>query len=368
MKIVIPLPKRFFNLARRSTGFCQDIFITGMVIMSVPPAWAAASNETVPANEAATTQQIVQMIEANVRAEVRDGSAHRDAHPKAHGCVHAEFRVNPKLSKELQVGIFAESQIYPAWIRFSNGSGKVQDDKVGDARGMAIKLMGVTLSASGTQDFIMINHPVFLVRNAEDYVEFEKAILADKPSQFFFPGWNPFKFRFHEFGIANAIRNKKVANPLSIQYWSATPYLFGSTAMKFSARPCGGSSSFIETGSPDFLRENMSKQLAQGPGCFDFLVQLRSYPLKMPIEDPTFEWSEKDAPFFPVARITIPPQVFNSPDQQSMCEDLSFTPKHTIPEYQSLGGINRVRQTVYETISRVRHEINGKKRQEPTGF
>jgi len=31
-----------------------------------------------------------------------------------------------------------------------------------------------------------------------------------------------------------------------------------------------------------------------------------------------------------------------------------------------LGGINRVRRGVYETISGLRHEINGTPRQEPT--
>jgi hypothetical protein len=31
-------------------------------------------------------------------------------------------------------------------------------------------------------------------------------------------------------------------------------------------------------------------------------------------------------------------------------------------------GINRVRKTVYDTISRVRHELNGEERHEPAGF
>jgi len=55
-------------------------------------------------------------------------------------------------------------------------------------RGMAIKLMGVEHSESGTQDFVMINHPVFLVRNAADYVEFQKALSEGSPVKFFFPG------------------------------------------------------------------------------------------------------------------------------------------------------------------------------------
>jgi hypothetical protein len=338
-----------------------------LVIMSALPT-SAPSNEEIPANEDAATQQIVRMIEEKVRGEAKNGSARRDAHAKAHGCVQAEFRVLDKLLEELRVGIFDEARTYPAWIRYSNGSGKVQEDSVGDARGMAIKLMGVERSDSGTQDFLMVNHPVFFVRNAADYVEFQKAFSEDSPLKFFFPGLNPFNFRLHEFKIANAIQGTKIANPLDTRYWSTTPYLFGDTAMKFSARPCDAASPFVESSSPDFLRENMQKHLAQGEACFDFMVQLRNNPSEMPIEDPTLEWSERGSPFIPVARITIPAQAFNSPERLALCENLSFTPWHAIPEHLPLGGINRVRKTVYDTISRVRHELNGDERHEPTGF
>jgi hypothetical protein len=328
----------------------------------------ANSNEDVPANEDAATQQIEQMIEESVRAEAKNGLARRGAHAKAHGCVQAEFRILDKLPEEVQVGIFSEARTYLAWIRYSNAFGKVQDDLVDDGRGMAIKLMGIEYSDSGTQDFIMINHPVFFVRNAADYVEFQKALSEDSPFKFFFPGLNPFNFRLHEFTIANAIRSTKVVNPLDSQYWSTTPYRFGDTEMKFSARPCGPASPFAETTTPDFLRDNMQKHLAQSEACFDFLVQLRKFPTEMPIEDPTIEWSEKDSPFIPVARITIPAQAFTSPEQLAFCENLSFTPWHAIPEYLPLGGINRVRKTVYNTISRVRHELNSEECREPTGF
>jgi hypothetical protein len=332
------------------------------------PAWASSNEEEVPANENAATQQIVQIIGESVRAEAKNGLARRDAHAKAHGCVQAQFRVLDNLPEEVRGGIFGETRAYPAWIRYSNGSGKIQDDSVGDGRGMAIKLMGVKPSDSSTQDFVMINHPVFFVRNAADYVEFQKALSEDNSVKFFFPGLNPFNFRLHEFSIANAIQSTKVANPLYTQYWSMTPYRFGDTAMKFSARACGTASPFIEMAAPDFLRENMQKHLAQSEACFDFLVQLRKLPTEMPIEDPTIEWSEKDAPFIPVARITIPVQVFTSPEQLAFCENLSFTPWHAIPEHRPLGGINRVRKTVYDTISRIRHELNGEERREPTSF
>lgn len=263
-------------------------FPFSLALMSTFPA-LASNIEEVPTNEADATKQIVRMIEESVRAEAKNGVARRDAHSKAHGCVQAKFNVLHKLPKEVRVGIFEVFRDYPAWIRYSNGSGKVQEDSVGDARGMAIKIMGVENSESGSQDFVMINHPVFFVRNAADYVEFQKALSEDSPVKFFFPSLNPFSFRLHELRIANEIRSKEVANPLDIQYWSATPYGFGDTAMKFSVRSCSATSPFVETSSPNFLRENMQKHLAQDAACFDFMVQLRKNTSEMPIEDPTVE-------------------------------------------------------------------------------
>lgn len=363
MKIVVRRNSAFLGSDR---NVCKA-FSLGLALFSGLPT-LASSVEEVPMYEENAIQQIVRTVEESVRAEVKNGSAHRDAHPKAHGCVRAKFSVLHKLPDEVRSGIFKEFRDYPAWIRYSNASGKVQDDSVGDARGMAIKLMGVEDSESGTQDFVMINHPVFFVRNAADYVEFQKALSEDSPVKFFFPSLNPLKFRLHEFGIANAIMGKEVTNPLDIQYWSTTPYGFGDTAMKFSVRSCSAISQYGDTSTPNFLRENMWKRLAQGGACFDFMVQLRKHHSEMPIEDPTIEWSEKDSPFILVAKIIIPRQEFVSPKQVTFCENLSFTPWHTLPEHRPLGGINRVRKIVYDTVSRVRHELNGEQRDEPTGF
>lgn len=345
----------------------KNAFPLSLMLMSALPAWAT-NHEEIPANEAAATQEVVRMLEDSIRSEAKFGLAHRGAHAKGHGCVKATFRVLPKLPDEVRTGVFAEARTFPAWIRYSNGSGTIQDDSIGDARGMAIKLMGVEGSESGTQDFVMINHPVFFVRNAADYLEFQKALVKDSPSQFFFPGLNPFNFRLHEFAIVNTIQGKTVTNPLDTQYWSMTPYRLGDTAMKFSVHPCDDGAMFNETASPNYLRDNMQQQLAQGQACFDFMVQLRRVPSVMPIEDPTLEWSEDDSPFIRVAQVTIPEQAFTSPEQRAFCENLAFNPWHAVPEHQPLGGINRMRKTIYDTISRVRHELNGVENLEPKGF
>lgn len=173
--------------------------------------------ESTPAGEAGAVAAVTGMIETRVRAgAAASGHAIRDAHPKAHGCVVANFQILEGLPPELGVGLFGKPVVYSAWVRFSNGNGSPQADKIGDGRGFAIKLLGVAESRSGTQDFIMINSPRFFVRNAADYVAFQSA--GDKPLGFFFPGWNPFEFRLHELIAAQAITGRVVSNPLNIQY------------------------------------------------------------------------------------------------------------------------------------------------------
>ena len=327
---------------------------------------ARDGNETVPPGEAAAIQSIVATIEATVRAAAKTAPARRDAHVKAHGCVKAEFRVLDNLPPELRVGLFAAPRPYQAWVRFSNGNGGLQDDKIGDGRGMAVKVMGVEGSPSTTQDFLMINNPAFFVRNAADYVGFEN---ADPQWRFFLPSWNPFRVRLHEFLIVQTITGQKVTNPLDARYWSMTPFLWGETQAKFSARRAGPLSPFSSRAGANFLRDNLVRHLAKTGAAFDFLVQRRTRPQAMPIEDPTIAWKESDAPFVPVARIEIPAQQgLDQPEALAFCENLSFTPWHGLAAHRPVGGINRVRRAVYEAISRLRHELNGVPRAEPSGF
>lgn len=321
--------------------------------------------ETIPPGEEAAVQAILADIERKVREGARGGSARRDAHPKAHGCVTARFEVRDDFDPSLRVGVFSQPRDYDCWVRFSNGSEVPQPDAVGDGRGMAIKLLGVPESPSTTQDFIMINHPAFFVRNAIDYVDFQ---TANNKLWFFFPGLNPFRFRLHELGVGRAITRERVDNPLNVRYWSMVPFSFGDRACKFSARPVEPMSPFVERDSPDFLRANLARHLAEKGMVFDFMAQLRTKPDSMPIEDPTIVWDEQASPFVPLARVTIESQRFDTPDQHAFCENLSFTPWHCVSDHRPLGGINRVRKIVYDRISALRHHLNRAPRQEPTEF
>jgi hypothetical protein len=162
---------------------------------------------------------------------------------------------------------------------------------------------------------------------------------------------------------------KQFANPLQIRYFSTTPYLFGNTAVKYSAIPHVDVPDGIpEDPDPDFLRLAMIRQLDRTDAVFDFAVQLQIDPDDMPIEDPGKEWSETASPFRKVATLRIFRQDFDSVKQREFGENLSYTPWHALPEHRPLGGINRARKIVYNFISTFRHRYNNAPRREPTGW
>jgi hypothetical protein len=61
-------------------------------------------------------------------------------------------------------------------------------------------------------------------------------------------------------------------------------------------------------------------------------------------------WPEEEENYLDVARIIIPPhQDVDSPDAQESCDNLVFTPWHSLAAHQPVGGINRLRLDVYRT-------------------
>src|SRR5215471_16800170 len=56
--------------------------------------------------EIALAGQIAEAIEKSIRAQYQAGHARRDAHPKAHAIVRAEFRVNASIANNMAKGIF----------------------------------------------------------------------------------------------------------------------------------------------------------------------------------------------------------------------------------------------------------------------
>jgi hypothetical protein len=328
--------------------------------------------EEIPAGEDRLIQDIADQATKMMRDRYPAGCplTRRDAHPKSLGCVRAELIVERDVPEHLRHGVFARPVTYPAWIRFSNSNPDLRHDLRTDLRGMSIKLMDVpgdklldTERHEPTQDFLLENHPVFFSKNNEEYLGFNKAIASNRPFFYFFGGLKekPHLALLHKLTASMS----RVRSLLGVRYWSQTPYRLGPHVMKYSVIPTGPQPRAAYGLSPDYLRAQMAAQLSRGDALFDFAVQLQTDPHKMPVEDPTVLWPEDLSPFIKVATLRIPQQVFDTEARALFAEHLSFTPWHALPEHRPLGGINRARRVVYDTVSRLRHDSNHAARVEP---
>lgn len=299
----------------------------------------------------------------------------RDVHSKTHGCLRASFTVVDNLDPRLRFGLFANPKRYDAWIRFSSGNAYPQPDSTHDARGMAIKVMGVEgkklldddgLPHANTQDFALMNSTQFFIRNINEYAEFTGYLssgFGPRARYGYFLGGYPFPnpFRWHLREMRLALKTLKPApdSLLNTQFYSVSAYKLGPELnVKYSAKPCKDSpAADVSRRDPNFLRAEMVKRLASGAACFDFMVQRQVPGKDMPVEDTTVDWSEDDSHFIPVARLDIPSQQFEQ--YNDLCEDLSFTPWHSLTDHRPIGVMNRIRKAAYLEVSRFRRQRNG---------
>ncbi|MBE2228340.1 MAG: catalase family protein [Ignavibacteria bacterium] len=293
--------------------------------------------------------------------------AKRDAHPKIHGLVRAEVIVLADIPDSLKIGLFKTAKKYDAWIRYSAGGTLALSDTTKQGRGMAIKLVGVDGEKileddknAKTMDFVMINYPGFIAATLPVYDSMNTAILGGTAQEFF-------KTHQKEGEATFLLSNQPLFNPLQVQYFSQVPYKLGPHAVKYSAKPISNNTNApVPITSDNFFTMVMAEQLGKEDVYFELMIQVQTDPVKMPVENSLIIWDQKESPFIPVALIRIPKQVFTSPEQMEYGDNLSFNPWHTLPEHRPLGNINRTRRVVYETISKLRHQMNNKKRKEPT--
>jgi len=333
---------------------------------------AEVNGEQVPANEAAATTATLASFRAMVEHEYAAGQrpAPRDAHAKGQGCMRATVTIDPHLPADLRHGVFSSAHTYAAWIRMSNGAPVRDPDGMPDGRGMAIKLVGVDgpkliPDELHTQDFLMIDFPVFFSATVADYAGLANALEHGTVEQFVTT--HPQTGR-----IIAAMGGQTVDNLFNQRYFSMSPYKLGSTYVKFAARPAPcpivshlGSADMDD---PNGLRAQMVSDLSRGDACYELQLQPRTDPASMPIEDASALWDESKAPFVDAAFVDIPKQTFDSAAQQKFCEEnLSFTPWHGTTDFRPVGGINRLRLVAYRAGSQLRHALNHAKSIEPTG-
>lgn len=356
------------------------LLVIGLIGWAIGTAWwawqhrgAVSALEQIPSGEAGMTQGVIQTAVRIVDQHRESTRFLRDAHAKAHGCVKAEVQVLPQLAQSLRQGVFSEpGHTWQAIIRLSNGNAYPQFDSIRDARGMAIKLLDVpgkqllgNRQEQHEQDFVMFSHPNFFVSDVAEYRQNVAAQADGKKILAFFPGWDPRTWQVRNLLIALATLSPPPDSPTETTYFSVSPYKFGEANAKFRVAPDPDSCPAYTLPKqnhdlPNFLRSALNQQLSTDrvPACFVLQIQRQDANKYMPIEDTSIEWREQDSPFETVARITLPPQDFDTPALNLACDNLSFNPWFGIEAHRPIGGINRLRKAVYEAVSDYRHSQN----------
>jgi hypothetical protein len=328
------------------------------------------AQEKIPKSEARATAKIVDLLKERLDNDYPEPERmERDAHPKQHGLVKAEFIVVDDIPEVYRVGIFAEAKKYQSWIRYSNLSPGNPDIKK-DSRGMAIKVMGVLgtkiledqLDAQ-TQDFVFMSTQQFVTKNVKGF----GGLLGSINKGVVFAGLH---FLTHPRLVGLFLKvHIQVANLFDVEWGSTTPYLLGEgQAVKYAVLPRVPTLAKMPAGdniSPNYLRERMVTDLKAGEVLLDLYIQPQVNARKMPIEDPRKVWSRELSPFIHVATIRVLKQEFDKPEQDLYGDNLSFTPWHALPVHRPLGGLNRGRKVIYDTMSPYRHNRNDEKMFEP---
>jgi hypothetical protein len=361
--------------------------------------------ERIPPEEPGRIEHIIRLTREQLERRYPGGViALRAQHAKDHACVQGTLKVLDDLPGERRRGVFATpGQEYQVWVRYSNAAASVGADSmvVGTgtpathgSRGMALKIVGVSGSplvptdGEVTQDFLMVNHPVFPFANVEDYEAITRILTADhdNPARFFAervrrqadgsPNLaDPVTRRaLRTLGIVTRIQSPSTvaqprayqpppASPVDNQYFGGVPFLFGEDrVMRVRATPTSVATSDPDCADPNYLRTALLRRLTapDAPDVrFDVQAQIRSAEeltgaIDTDIEDATAEWDEAQHPFVTLAVITIPPQDFDTAERRALCEALSFSPWHGIDDHRPLGGINRLRRAVYEASASFR--------------
>jgi hypothetical protein len=303
-------------------------------------------------------QEIIDIINRSLERDYGRGKYLRRFHVKSHGLVEAELKVEESLPPDLQVGLFKTCKTYKAWVRFSNASLKPESDEKKAVRGMAVKVLEVDDTATekdgpgNSQDIVLTTNNVFFPGTVDMQVAAIKAVLGN-PRQKIQGSLRLILslqfgrlFKFLEGRV-------KPASVLEQCYASLTPYLFGQgKAVKWHARPvkAAGSTQAAPAGK-DYLRKRLIEDLKYSHHKFDLCVQFQSDPLKQPVEDASIEWR---TPLVKVGTITILQQEFDNEERNRLDQAISFSPWHSMAVHRPLGGINRMRRRIYDTLSKYR--------------
>lgn len=314
------------------------------------------------------------------------GHAVRAVHAKAHGILEGTFTVDPGLPPELAQGLFASTGTHKAYLRISTNPGDILDDAIALPRGIALKVLDVEgerlPDAEGaTQDFIMVNGPVFTAPDATKFAGNLKLLAktTDRAEGAKVAASKVLQVVNAALGAAG-MESIKLAglggapqvDPLGETYFSVTPFLYGAYVAKFRLRPVAPAlkeltGAKVDTsGRPDALRETIREDMAAIDAEWAFEVQLQRDAERQPVEDASVEWKEEDTPFLRVATLQMPRQdSWEAGRVREVDENMRFSVWTGLAAHRPLGNINRARRGAYRHSADFRAATNGCPLHEP---
>ena len=331
-------------------------------------------------DEEATISGLCEAFDSILERTAADGGhAVRSVHAKAHAIVEGTMRIEAGLPPELAQGLFATPGEHKVYLRISTNAGDILPDAISLPRGLAIKVVGVTgerlPDADGTtQDFIMVNGPVFQAKTADKFLgNLQMLAKTTDRLQGTKVAMSAVMRGVNTALTAVGIESPKIqslggapnVHPLGETYYSVTPFRYGDHIAKFSIAPIAPALTALTgtiidaRGRPDAIRERVQEDMAQIDGAWEFRVQLCRDLARQPGEDPTIAWKEDEAPFQRVASITGPRQdSWAVAKVRAVDEEMRFSIWTGLAAHQPLGNINRARLAPYQRSAAFRQTFN----------
>ncbi len=313
--------------------------------------------EVSSADEAARFAEFAQRFTVLQKMRARDGAPMRALHAKGHAGLEASLEVFDDLPPHARHGLFAEAGRYEAIVRYSNGSGGHRHDQAGDARGLAVKVLGVegekVLGGARTQDFLGVLSPAIPFRNADEFVSFVWAMRN--------PRLAPIRLMLdlgplRTFGLLRTIAAGVRTPPASLvtrPFYSAAPIQCGPYAVRFRFAPTEPYATDADTPlskARNAYADDLALRVREGAVSYTLAVQFFVDERQTPIEDASVDWPVTVAPYVDVGRLVIAKQDTESERGRKLhdaVERLSFDPWHALAAHRPLGNIMRARKEGY---------------------
>lgn len=319
----------------------------------------------------------------------RARNAYRSVHAKSHGLLKGELQVFDNLPEPYRQGLFARPGTYGTIMRFSTNPGDILPDSISTPRGLAVKVIGIEdaemvpeHAGHKTQDFVMVNGRVFGVPDSSGFLK-QLHLLAkhvgDSQSlkQFVSTTARAAESTVEVFG-GESMLLKQFGHPetnlLGESYSTQLPLRYGSHIAKISIEPSSDNlraltGEGLEIDHYSALRDWVVDFFKSEAAEWEVKVQLCTNLVRMPVEDASVEWPEKESAYVPVARIVVPAQNAYSPERRVFVDELlSFNPWHAMAAHQPLGNVMRARRLAYAMSSKYRHTANGRQMLEPNSI